>query len=104
MKKDRRDPSDSPVKGRGERKKRDPSGSPVEGRGEHKKNWKEYTATVEDIQNFLMDRIYLRHNVVTGRVEGRDPTRTQTRTPNPIPEQSSPTRSLSRTGGAVRYF
>jgi hypothetical protein len=24
---------------------------------EHKKNWKEYTATVEDIQNFLMDRV-----------------------------------------------
>jgi hypothetical protein len=32
-------------------------------------NWKEYTATVEDIQNFLMDRILLRHNVITGRVE-----------------------------------
>lgn len=40
---------------------------------EHKKNWKEYTATVEDIQNFLMDRIMLRHNVVTGRVESLSP-------------------------------
>ena len=83
-----------------------PSPFPVEGGGKErkkKKNWKEYTATVEDIQNFLMDRIYLRHNVVTGRVEGLDPTRTQTPTPNPIPEQSSPTRSLSRTGGAIEY-
>ena len=40
---------------------------------EHKKNWKEYTATVEDIQNFLMDHILLRHNVITKRVEWRDP-------------------------------
>ena len=56
------------------KKDRDPSGSPVKGRGERKKrNWKEYMATVEDIQNFLMDRIYLRHNVVTGRVESLSP-------------------------------
>jgi hypothetical protein len=27
---------------------------------EHKKNWKEYTATVEDIQNFIMDRMVQR--------------------------------------------
>ena len=40
---------------------------------EHKKNWKEYTATVEDIQNFLMDRVLLRHNVITKRVEWRAP-------------------------------
>ena len=39
--------------------------------GERKPNWKEYMATVEDIQNFLMDRILLRHNVITGRVEYR---------------------------------
>ena len=39
----------------------------------HRKNWKEYTATVEDIQNFLMDRILLRHNVITRRVEYRLP-------------------------------
>ena len=81
MKKDRRDPSDSPV----------------EGRGEHKKNWKEYTATVEDIQNFLMDRIYLRHNVVTGRVESKDPSqpplfRGGDESPSPSPKQG-------RTGG-----
>ena len=40
---------------------------------ERKPNWQEYTATVEDIQNFLMDRILLRHNVITGRVECRFP-------------------------------
>ena len=40
---------------------------------EHKPNWKEYTATVEDIQNFLMDRILLRHNVITRRAEFRIP-------------------------------
>ena len=39
----------------------------------HKKNWKEYMATVEDIQNFIMDRILLRHNVITRRVEFRLP-------------------------------
>ena len=50
-----------------------------EGRGvggesrERKPNWKEYTATVEDIQNFLMDRVLLRHNVITRRVEYRFP-------------------------------
>jgi len=45
----------------------------AEGSKERKKNWKEYMATVEDIQNFLMDRVLLRHNVITGRVEYRDP-------------------------------
>ena len=40
---------------------------------EHKKPWREYTATVEDIQNFLMDRVLFRHNVITGRVEFRIP-------------------------------
>ena len=40
---------------------------------EHKKPWREVYATVEDIQNFLMDRILLRHNVITGRVEYRLP-------------------------------
>ena len=40
---------------------------------EHKKPWREYTATVEDIQNFLMDRVLLRHNAITGRVEFRIP-------------------------------
>jgi len=40
---------------------------------EHKKNWKEYTATVEDIQNFIVDRIVMRYNIVTRRVEYRIP-------------------------------
>ena len=40
---------------------------------ERKPNWKEYMASVEDIQNFLMDRILLRHNVITRRVEYRFP-------------------------------
>ena len=43
------------------------------GTSEHKQNWKEYTATVEDIEQFLRDNIYLRHNVITGRVEYRIP-------------------------------
>ena len=40
---------------------------------ERKKYWKEYTATVENIQDFLADRIFLRHNVITGRVEYKPP-------------------------------
>ncbi len=43
------------------------------GESEHKKPWQEVYATVEDIQNFLMDRVLLRHNVITGRVEFRIP-------------------------------
>ena len=50
---------------------------------EHKPNWKEYTATVEDIQNFLMDRLLLRNNVVSGRVEYKLPT------PDPFQEKGS---------------
>ena len=40
---------------------------------EHKKNWREVYASVEDIQAFLRSNIYLRHNVITGRVECRIP-------------------------------
>ena len=40
---------------------------------EHKPNWREYMATVADIEAFLGDHVYLRHNVVTGRVECRIP-------------------------------
>ena len=40
---------------------------------EHKPNWKEYMASVADIRNFLMDRILLRHNVITRRAEYRLP-------------------------------
>ena len=39
----------------------------------HAKNWKEYTATVDDIRTFLGGRVFLRHNVITGRVEYRLP-------------------------------
>ena len=65
----------------GERKPRS-----AQGDASHKSNWKEYMATVEDIQNFLMDRILLRHNVITGRVEYRLPERDyfQSQTP-PLP-------------------
>jgi predicted P-loop ATPase len=38
---------------------------------ERKPNWQEYTATPEDIKAFLADRIFLRHNVITKRVECR---------------------------------
>ena len=40
---------------------------------ERKPNWKEYTATVEDIEEFLSNHVFLRHNMVTGRVECRIP-------------------------------
>ena len=42
---------------------------------EHKKNWREVYASVEDIKTFLSDHIYLRHNVITGRIECRVPTK-----------------------------
>ena len=34
---------------------------------EHKKNWREVYASVGDIKAFLGGRLYLRHNVITGR-------------------------------------
>ncbi|MBR0275241.1 MAG: hypothetical protein IJQ76_03440, partial [Prevotella sp.] len=40
---------------------------------ERKENWREYWATVDDIERFLDDHILLRRNVVTGRVECRIP-------------------------------
>ena len=40
---------------------------------EHKKPWQEVYATVDEIKAFLADRIFLRHNVVTGRTEFRLP-------------------------------
>ena len=43
------------------------------GAKERKQNWKEYTATVEDIQRFLEDHVMLRYNVVTRQVEGHLP-------------------------------
>ena len=53
------------------------------GAKERKQNWKEYTATVEDIRRFLEDRVMLRYNVVTRRVEGLSPN------PSPIREGNS---------------
>lgn len=54
-------------------KKKNKSNAPADGHGQQgkKANWKDYLATVEDIQNFLMDRVLLRYNVVTRRVEYR---------------------------------
>ena len=46
---------------------------------ERKPNWKEVYAKVEDIKAFLADRLFLRHNVITGRVEYREPTEFFTR-------------------------
>ena len=45
---------------------------------ERKPNWQEYTATPEDIKAFLADRIFLRHNVITKRVECRIPSSYET--------------------------
>jgi hypothetical protein len=45
----------------------------MEKKKEHKQHWREVYASVEEIQQFLSDRIYLRHNVITGRVEYRVP-------------------------------
>ena len=45
---------------------------------EHKKNWREVYASVEDIKGFLGGRLYLRHNVITGRVECRLPSNYET--------------------------
>ena len=53
------------------------------GAKERKQNWKEYTATVEDIQLFLEDHVMLRYNVVTRQVEGLSPN------PSPIREGNS---------------
>ena len=49
----------------------------AQGDASHKKNYKEYTATVDDIERFLSDNIVLRHNVnvLTGRTEYRVPER-----------------------------
>ena len=47
--------------------------SETTGKKEHKTNWREVYASVEDIQAFLSDNIYLRHNVITSRVECRIP-------------------------------
>jgi predicted P-loop ATPase len=38
---------------------------------EHKKNWREVYSSVDEIKDFLANRIFLRHNVITRRVEYR---------------------------------
>ena len=50
----------------------------AEGEKEHKANWREVYATVEDIKDFLGGRLYLRYNVITGRVECKLPSNYET--------------------------
>jgi len=54
------------------KRKKKPAAVPGGGK-EHKPNWREVYASVEDIQAFLSDNIFLRHNVITGPVECRIP-------------------------------
>ena len=56
-----------------EKKKKDSAATGEGGEKEHKKNWREVYASVEDIKTFLSNHIYLRHNVITGRIECRVP-------------------------------
>ena len=51
-----------------EEKKRKKKAKSTE-RTERKANWQEVYATVDDIQQFLSERVMLRFNVVTRRVE-----------------------------------
>ena len=44
----------------------------------HKPNWREVYATVEDIKDFLGGRLFLRYNVITGRVECKLPSNYET--------------------------
>jgi len=55
------------------KKKKDSAATGEGGEKEHKKNWREVYASVEDIKTFLSNHIYLRHNVITGRIECRVP-------------------------------
>ena len=59
---ERKDYKDSKKKGR-----------KADGHGEHRKAWQETAATVDDIKTFLEDHVFLRHNVITKRVECRIP-------------------------------
>ena len=42
---------------KGKKAKQGEEGAQDKTQPERKKNWKEYTATVEDIQNFIMDKV-----------------------------------------------
>ena len=78
---------------KGKKAKQGEEGAQDKPQPERKKNWKEYTATVEDIQNFIMDKVMLRHNVVTRRVEYRLPEQdyfAEADTATPAPRQRSP--------------
>ena len=78
---------------KGKKAKQGEEGAQDKTQPERKKNWKEYTATVEDIQNFIMDKVMLRHNVVTRRVEYRLPEQdyfAEADTATPAPRQRSP--------------
>ena len=50
-------------------KKKEGGGEAKEPRADRKPNWQEVYATVEDIRQFLDERVLLRYNVVTRRVE-----------------------------------
>ena len=55
------------------KRKKAAGGGDAVGEKEHKRPWQEVYATVEEIKQFLGGRVYLRHNVVTGRTECRVP-------------------------------
>ena len=80
-------------------KKKKPRGEDAK---EHKKPWAESYATVEDIKDFLGGRIYLRHNVITGRVECRLPSNYETMIGQWTVLDSSSDRFLTRTAH-IRY-
>ena len=65
------------MKGKEKRNKGDscPASTPEKGgeQKEHKQNWREYTATLSEIKDFLRDHVYLRYNTVKHRVEFRLP-------------------------------
>lgn len=48
------------------KRKKAAGGGDAGGEKEHKRPWQEVYATVEEIRQFLGERVYLRHNVVTG--------------------------------------
>lgn len=57
------------------KEKRKKKSTAAEKDSDHKPNWREYKATVEDIQSFLANTVVLRQNAITGRPEVRVPMR-----------------------------